>query len=259
MSTPKRYEFRLVTERRLAEPESRVYRQARPVAPKDAERLARYWASDAAPRFVSGWIEVRKIQYWENYVIDDDQPPGKAEDRMNSSAIELIAAERNRQLGDYPYDHDDEHAVGELAMAAATYAWPTGILPVDSGDLVTVDALWPWNRRSLHRTLGNREGELVKAGALIVAEIERLHRREARSQASSGVVLLFRSDLPGSLPAGSGNRVAEADTVIRVRRDGMGAVIIKNRIGTEREMSQDELDFFISHMAARIVWLDEVK
>lgn len=91
------------------------------------------------------------------------------------SAIDLIQAERVRQ-GSLGWDpgHDDEHTDDELAKAAAVYATP-GYARRESGGVPT---LWPWHRKWWKPVPDDRIRELVKAGALIVAEIERLQRAQ---------------------------------------------------------------------------------
>lgn len=105
-----------------------------------------------------------------------------------STALEDIAAERKRQIEEEGWDarHDDDHDLGEMAMAAAAYAVKCG--PSDQIDLSvgyrsswqrggwsTLSALlWPWGRAWWKPTDNRRN--LVKAGALILAEIERLDR-----------------------------------------------------------------------------------
>ena len=93
-------------------------------------------------------------------------------------AIELIAAERDRQVNveGWTIEHDEEHDKGELAIAAACYALAglhrrTGF---DEGGGTYVPVIWPWERAAWKPTPDDRIRELVKAGALIVAEIERL-------------------------------------------------------------------------------------
>ena len=89
-----------------------------------------------------------------------------------------IVAERARQIEveGWSPEHDDQHAVGELAKAAGCYAWIAG----QSDELRLIfDApppTWPWVRRWWKPT--DRRRDLVKAGALILAEIERLDRIE---------------------------------------------------------------------------------
>jgi hypothetical protein len=97
----------------------------------------------------------------------------RGEEAERAGAVGLIAAERARQQTAEGWDtgHDDEHDQGELAAAAASYAAPyRGIVPE------VPPATWPWGRRWWKPTPDDRVRELVKAGALIVAEIERLQR-----------------------------------------------------------------------------------
>jgi hypothetical protein len=85
-----------------------------------------------------------------------------------------IAIERRRQVVDegYSLEHDDEaHDVNDLAYAAACYA-----LPNYAREEVRKPKWWPWTAKSWKPTPDDRRRELVKAGALIVAEIERLDR-----------------------------------------------------------------------------------
>lgn len=96
---------------------------------------------------------------------------------MMKTAIELIDEERKRQIdeeGYNPYDDRFNNPDGELARAAACYAIPKKWrLRVHN-----LTELWPWALEWWKPTPEDRERELVKAAALIVAEIDRL--REAR-------------------------------------------------------------------------------
>lgn len=91
------------------------------------------------------------------------------------SALEDIAAERKRQIEaeGWTPEHDDTHRGGEMAQAAAAYAyfWTDA----ENGQ-PSADALWPtdWDIAWFKTTTARRN--LVKAGALILAEIERLDR-----------------------------------------------------------------------------------
>lgn len=82
------------------------------------------------------------------------------------TAIDLITAERKRQIDaeGWTPEHDDAHADGALADAAACYA------------MGRRTALWPWSTDWWKPSPDDRVRDLVKAGALIVAEIERLQR-----------------------------------------------------------------------------------
>lgn len=108
--------------------------------------------------------------------------------REQVTGVELIAAERERQVSEEGWtpEHDDTHTVGELAMAAATYAFPWSFVPTHLRDKYSSrEHLWPWDKdtfkpagrgRNHH---AERLRELSKAGALIAAEIDRLQRDSA--------------------------------------------------------------------------------
>src|ERR1017187_425983 len=95
-----------------------------------------------------------------------------------TKAADDVLTERGRQqsVEGWTQSHDDLHTTGDLAKAAACYAiaasWPDsnrrseGALPLG----------WPWEPEWFKPT--TRRHDLVKAGALILAEIERLDRIE---------------------------------------------------------------------------------
>jgi hypothetical protein len=89
-----------------------------------------------------------------------------------SQAATDVLAERRRQVEaeGWTPEHDDEHGHGEMAMAASCYAKHYVLLPA----LSDVPALWPWGARWWKPSDPRRN--LIKAGALILAEIERLDR-----------------------------------------------------------------------------------
>lgn len=94
----------------------------------------------------------------------------------NMTAIDLIKNERDRQINSegYSYEHDDVHTENELSYAAMAYAEPNG-LGLE---------FWPWDKEYFKKDktakIDGRIKELVKAGALIVAEIERLQRYQKK-------------------------------------------------------------------------------
>lgn len=95
-----------------------------------------------------------------------------------NNALELIAEERERQISKegWTAEHDDEHADQELASAAACYALPDWLRYPN--DEARVPSAWPFEESSWKPSPQDRIRELVKAGALIVAEIERLQRKD---------------------------------------------------------------------------------
>lgn len=97
-----------------------------------------------------------------------------------------IEEERERQQYDegYTADNDDLYCgpqAGELSRAAASYCASaashlTGLICVNKSMGDYARRLWPWNNG--FKPKKPRE-DLVRAGALIVAEIERIDRAEA--------------------------------------------------------------------------------
>jgi hypothetical protein len=91
------------------------------------------------------------------------------------TGIELIAEERERQVSKEGWTalHDTQHNDGQLARAAACYAWHTR----DQCSMIAgIPYQWPWEQEWWKPTPDDRLRELVKAGALIAAEIDRLQR-----------------------------------------------------------------------------------
>ncbi len=100
---------------------------------------------------------------------------------MISDALRDVANERDRQVAVLGYEpqHDDAQDDGSIAMVAAVYALPPAnrLVQVDSGGRVVMNYLWPRSWSPSHYKPGERRDELVRAGALILAEIERLDRQ----------------------------------------------------------------------------------
>ena len=95
------------------------------------------------------------------------------------SGVNLIFAERERQKFDegWTAEHDAEHTYGELADAAASYAMTPDTRATITAVCMERDGLpptWPWDKQWWKPTPDNRIMELVKAGALIAAEIDRM-------------------------------------------------------------------------------------
>lgn len=94
------------------------------------------------------------------------------------TGIESIAAERQRQIEaeGWTAEHDDKHTEGELAHAAAEYAWHAGVSEGGRAEFPpgAPSELWPWASKWWKPK--SRREDLVRAGALIAAEIDRLDR-----------------------------------------------------------------------------------
>jgi hypothetical protein len=95
-----------------------------------------------------------------------------------SQAATDVLAERRRQVEaeGWTPEHDDEHGHGQMARAAACYALSGSCFPGDQTAAMLVDLAWPWPARWWKPTTSRRD--LVKAGALILAAIERLDRAD---------------------------------------------------------------------------------
>ncbi|BAO58551.1 hypothetical protein [Pseudomonas phage KPP25] len=100
-----------------------------------------------------------------------------------------VQAERRRQVTaeGWTPEHDDAHACDEIAAFACFYAMPPAARDWDAsstgyGDTLG-EAIVPegWEPKT-----GDRRRELVKAGGLILAEIERLDRAAMRREDSYG-------------------------------------------------------------------------
>lgn len=94
-------------------------------------------------------------------------------------ALAYIEEERQRQVAierQSPVD-DDRYTNGELCRAAATYA-------LTAAGTNAPEGMWPWGPHSFKPK--TRHADLVRAGALIVAELERLDRAAPSSPASPG-------------------------------------------------------------------------
>lgn len=98
-----------------------------------------------------------------------------------TDALRDVAAERRRQIEaeGWTPGHDDEHDNGTLAAAGCAYALAAAdsLHPMSRGDgdfMTTPPLMWPWEREWWKP--GDARRMLVKAGALVLAEIERLDR-----------------------------------------------------------------------------------
>lgn len=107
---------------------------------------------------------------------------------LSKATIDILN-ERDRQVNDEGWTsaHDDQHIDFSLSRAAIAYATCAAVGPIDrtildahgaAGATSAVKALWPigWSTRWFKPT--SRRRDLIKAAALLIAEIERLDRME---------------------------------------------------------------------------------
>lgn len=109
----------------------------------------------------------------------------KTDSETQGDGAALIAAERKRQIEqeDWTPRHDDEHTERELARAAACYlrqynarSWvfANPAMPWDAYRNEPAPDDWPWDSDFWNPK--NPERDLIRAGALIAAELDRLMR-----------------------------------------------------------------------------------
>lgn len=98
--------------------------------------------------------------------------------QTQSSAIADVIAERQRQqsVEGWTPDSDDKYLPGVLSIAAACYAARAFSQPEYK---VTIPQAWPWDKKWWKPTSARHD--LVKAAALITAEIERIDRAEGKA------------------------------------------------------------------------------
>jgi len=124
---------------------------------------------------------------WEAAVATPSAPPeADALDAAQTQAARDVLAERRRQVEKegWTFEHDDEHDNQEMALAAVCYAFcyarpQPEWMPY--GGPKKPPPWWPWGSGWWRPKSPRRD--LIKAGALILAEIERLDRASKKDQA----------------------------------------------------------------------------
>ena len=102
-----------------------------------------------------------------------------------SEGVRRIAAERQRQIEEegWTAEHDSEHPLGEMAIAAACYAAISSFginVGVGLAEALGPPEMWPW-APEWWKPSADPIRNLEKAGALIAAEIDRLERAAAHN------------------------------------------------------------------------------
>lgn len=92
--------------------------------------------------------------------------------------VDEVAAERRRQIAKEGWDtyHDDAHNDASLAKAAACYALGTTSLTGLSGGNRWRRMIWPRSWAIRWWKPKTRRYDLIRAAAMLVAEVERLDR-----------------------------------------------------------------------------------
>ena len=100
------------------------------------------------------------------------------------TGAQLILGERQRQASEegWTFEHDDRHKNHELVRAAICYLETESTRKLAGPHYSHPEVVphkWPWDDKYWKPTPDDRVKELVKAGALIAAEIDRLQRKKS--------------------------------------------------------------------------------
>jgi hypothetical protein len=125
-----------------------------------------------------------------------------------TDAARDVLTERGRQadVEGWTAAHDDDHDCGDLALAGAAYALHAGcnLNPFSQQDLGEQPIFWPWSAEWWKP--GDTRRSLVKAAALIIAEIERIDRaigKHGKAAARCDTAQSIRSKVTLAGPKGS--------------------------------------------------------
>lgn len=140
-----------------------------------------------------GWANVTPIKDTDTLTVRDVKIMAMElmKDSKTSVALCDVAAERHRQIEaeGWTPKHDDAHKDGSMALAAACYASMAAAYAKTGSRLSDSDYAclpcsfqWPWGRQWWKPK--NQRRDLVRAAALIIAEIERLDRAAKKREAA---------------------------------------------------------------------------
>ncbi|MBI6922208.1 hypothetical protein JET68_25815 [Pseudomonas monteilii] len=103
----------------------------------------------------------------------------QSEPSVTHLAASDVLAERSRQVEaeGYTSERDDQYTSGQLADAASTYAFWARTWNLPHAECTLAPTMWPWAPETWKPQ--SQRQMLIKAGALILAEIERLDRQQA--------------------------------------------------------------------------------
>ncbi|WEL56690.1 hypothetical protein PZ739_05845 [Pseudomonas kermanshahensis] len=111
--------------------------------------------------------------------VERDLNPTEGGTPDNNIALEILE-ERLHQIESkgYTAGRDDQYTRGQLADAAGSYSFWAYTCNMEHYKATTVPPSWPWGAEHWKPT--NQRKMLVRAGALILAEIARLDRQHSR-------------------------------------------------------------------------------
>ncbi len=111
--------------------------------------------------------------------LDEESPEGLTQAETPPAPVAEVIAERRRQVDveGWTAEHDDEHPTGTLGLAAAAYVLDA-CGKHSQRDLV--QQVWPFDQEWWKPKDPRRD--LIRAAALIIAEIERLDRLDGQRE-----------------------------------------------------------------------------
>ncbi|WP_306393443.1 Lar family restriction alleviation protein [Telluria beijingensis] len=139
-------------------------------------------------RVVDGkWVDPNRIDVPYAHIVwaKQDEPAGAQQAHAGAdetaAAARDVLAERQRQVEKEGWTpaHDDQYELHELSLAASCY-----VLAGEGPHHPSVPGTWPWEESWWKP--GDDRRNLVKAGALILADIERLDRAAIRAAQEGG-------------------------------------------------------------------------
>lgn len=177
-----------------------------------------------------------------------------------TAAARDVLAERQRQVTaeGWKPSHDDEHVNGELAGAASCYAFHAAYATWDLEDNETpydshpVPKTWPWESEWWKPV--NQRHDLVRAGALILAEIERIDRANGAPAVQAESILRnfysaygewIDSGAPDGNPfmRGAGLCANLFDYVTSLALEGLHAEFVAAGLGEKLPFNASEAEF----------------
>lgn len=130
------------------------------LSPEQSHEFLRLWHQGHRQRCQEKWPHVPEACF---------DPLEACAIEATTDALLVVQNERLRQISDkgYDYAHDDKFQEGQLARAAAAYALP-------SSRFSEAPSFWPWQEHQFNPQ--SHCQNLIRAGALVVAELERIER-----------------------------------------------------------------------------------
>lgn len=121
------------------------------------------------------------FEVWQS-MKEKNVSPDSLKNIEHAKGTDLIAAERERQIAveGWSAAHDDKHDCREMSIAAEDYLMVYNAGEGGDNDFSMASRQWPWDAK-WWKPSPDPLRNLVKAGALIAAEIDRINRQSSKS------------------------------------------------------------------------------